>query len=173
VYSYKLFTLGDGMRIVIRCALETVATVGDSERVALVRSLLEHEGRGTDWRGKLDSAKGAVIVTEIRNNACKMAKWTAQAVLAGADGIRVGFVARQSPKNPSSHVLLGTNYYRTKDFASSINLNMNNAWGIIKALLISFAKLGDGKFLFLKDPTKPILRLYAVPKEYFESVKLD
>ena len=33
---------------------------------------------GVDWRGKLDSQKGAVLATEMKNNSCKLAKWTCQ-----------------------------------------------------------------------------------------------
>lgn len=33
---------------------------------------------GVDWRSKLDAQKGAVLATEIKNNNCKLAKWTIQ-----------------------------------------------------------------------------------------------
>ena len=40
-----------------------------------------------DWRKKLESQRGAVLATEIKNNNCKLARWTTQAVMAGAKGL--------------------------------------------------------------------------------------
>jgi len=45
-----------------------------------------------DWRAKLDSQRGAVLATELKNNSCKIAKWTASALLAGSDIIKFGCV---------------------------------------------------------------------------------
>lgn len=46
---------------------------------------------GVEWRQKLDIQRGAVLANELRNNACKLAKWTVQALLAGSDQIKFGF----------------------------------------------------------------------------------
>ena len=43
-----------------------------------------------DWRKKLDSQKGAVLATEIKNNGFKVAKWTISAILAGSAFIKFG-----------------------------------------------------------------------------------
>ncbi len=40
---------------------------------------------GVEWRQKLDTQRGAVLANELKNNACKLAKWTVQALLANAD----------------------------------------------------------------------------------------
>jgi len=45
-----------------------------------------------DWRAKLDTQRGAVLATELKNNSCKIAKWTASAQLAGSDVIKFGCV---------------------------------------------------------------------------------
>ena len=34
---------------------------------------------GIDWRQKLESQRGAVLATELKNNSNKLAKWTVQA----------------------------------------------------------------------------------------------
>jgi translation initiation factor 3 subunit D len=47
---------------------------------------------GVEWRQKLDTQRGAVLANELRNNACKLAKWTVQALLAGSDQIKFGYV---------------------------------------------------------------------------------
>ncbi len=45
-----------------------------------------------DWRSKLDSQRGAVIATELKNNATKVARWATQALLAGSDLLKIGYV---------------------------------------------------------------------------------
>lgn len=58
---------------------------------------------------------------------------------------------------------------KPKDFAAQINLNMENAWGIVRALVDLCLKLNEGKYLLLKDPNKQLLRLYEVASDAFET----
>ena len=45
---------------------------------------------GVEWRKKLDSQRGAVLATELKNNTCKIAKWAMCAILAGSSFIKFG-----------------------------------------------------------------------------------
>ena len=45
---------------------------------------------GVDWRSRLDNQRGAVLATELKNNSCKLAKWTVCSLLAGSDQIKFG-----------------------------------------------------------------------------------
>ena len=54
-----------------------------------------------------------------------------------------------------------------------INLNMDNCWGIIRALVDLTLKLPEGKFLFVKEPNKPLLHLYSIPDGAFEQNYTD
>lgn len=68
-----------------------------------------HSGcTGVDWRAKLENQRGAVLATELKNNANKLAKWTAAAVIAGADMIRIGYVSRAHARDNQNHTILGT-----------------------------------------------------------------
>ncbi len=49
-----------------------------------------------------------MLAFETKNNKNKIAKWTAAALLAGADMIKLGFVSRVSPRDNTNHVLLAT-----------------------------------------------------------------
>jgi hypothetical protein len=55
--------------------------------------------------------------------------------LGGVDIIKLGYISRTSFKSSKAHQLLGTQAVKPKDFAAQMNLNMDNAWGIAKALL--------------------------------------
>ncbi len=72
-------------------------------------------------------------------------------------------------RDTSRHVILGTQQFRPADFASQINLNMDNAWGILRCIVDLCMKEEDGKYLLVKDPNKPVIRLYKVPDNTFES----
>ena len=50
----------------------------------------------------------------------------------------------------------------------SLNLNIGNAWGILKAIVDLCLQLEEGKYLLLKDPNKPVLRFYSVPTTAFD-----
>ena len=45
-----------------------------------------------DWRQKLDTQRGAVLATELKNNGCKLAKWTVASVLSGSEYLKIGYV---------------------------------------------------------------------------------
>jgi translation initiation factor 3 subunit D len=51
-----------------------------------------------------------------------------------------------------------------------MNLNLNNGWAIVRTFVDMVLKepVSDGKFVLVKDPNKPIIRLYQVPKDTFE-----
>ena len=48
-------------------------------------------GGAPDWRLKLDSQRGAVVATEMKNNSAKLSKWTVQSILAGAEQLKIGY----------------------------------------------------------------------------------
>lgn len=74
----------------------------------LLQAMNEFDLRATDWRKKLESQRGAVLAFETKNNKNKMARWTAAALLGGADMIKLGYVSRAGPKDNINHVILGT-----------------------------------------------------------------
>ena len=49
-----------------------------------------------------------------------------------------------------------------------MNLNLNNGWGIVRTICDIIMGRPDGKYILVKDPNKPIIRLYEVPIGTFE-----
>eukprot|EP01035_Chromulina_nebulosa_P017370 gene17370-22918_t len=174
-YRYRKFKLGD-IRLVVRTELHGWTNRGDQELYFTTYALNEWDSRfsgGMNWRQKLDSQRSAVLGTEIKNNSCKLAKWAAQSVLAGADLMKIGYVSRQAPTNPLEHVILGTQSFKPKEFSTQINLNSINIWGIIKMFCELLSKKEDGKYVLIKDPNKSTVRLYSVPLDTFEAEAID
>lgn len=172
-YRYRKWNLSNGITLVARCEHDAIMTspTGDMQFLTL-KALNEWDSKvanGVEWRQKLDTQRGAVLANELRNNACKLAKWTVQALLAGSDQIKFGYVSRAHIRDSSRHVILGTQQFKPNEFATQINLSMDNAWGILRCIIDICMKQKDGKYLLLKDPNKPIIRLYDIPDNTFES----
>ena len=72
-------------------------------------------------------------------------------------------MSRVNPKVNNKHVILGVIGWKPKDFASQMNLSLSNGWGIVRTIADMCLKRGDGKIVLIKDPNKPMLRLYEAP----------
>eukprot|EP00958_Prasinococcus_capsulatus_P004332 scaffold401_cov399-Prasinococcus_capsulatus_cf.AAC.16 len=170
-YRYRRWVLDEDTSLVVRCQLDAVGQNRGQEALMTVKALNEYDSKmtGVDWRQKIENQRGAVMATELKNNAMKLAKWTAEANMAGADLMKIGFISRVHTKDNYNHVILATQGYKPKDFAAQINLAMNNSWGIVKALVDMCMKLDEGKYLLVKDPNKPLMRLYEVPADAFDN----
>jgi translation initiation factor 3 subunit D len=192
-YKYRRFDLSLGsddepLHLIVRTELDAVVknNISGEDQFLTVKALNEfdHKAQGAggalDWRSKLNSQRGAVVATEMKNNSCKLARWTTQAILAGADQMKLGFVSRASPKSAASHVILGVVGYKPREFASQMNLGLSNGWGIVRTIVDLVMKMSaaggedgesagaDRKFVLVKDPNKAVVRLYEVPLGTFE-----
>ncbi|KAF8950947.1 hypothetical protein CPC16_012207 [Podila verticillata] len=178
-YRYRKFDLSttedEDISLFIRTEVDAVVKSAQGEDSYItVKALNEFDtraqgaGGAMEWRQKLDSQRGAVVATEMKNNSCKLARWVVQSMLAGADHLKLGFVSRTNPKDAARHAILGTQICRPKEFASQMNLQITNGWGIVKTVVDLALKLPEGKYVLVKDPNKPVIRLYSVPKDTFE-----
>merc|ERR1719424_2496720 len=191
-YRYRKFEMGavpkkgkDGemeadtrVKMLCRCELDGVMKGKDGGEDQFMRLYALNEidaklNSSIDWRQKLESQRGAVLATELKNNSNKLAKWTLQALLAGADLMKLGYVSRVHPKLAEKHVLLATGVYKPAEFATQINLNVSNSWGVLKSIVDLCLALEEGKFLLMKDPNKEVIRLYSIPADAFDPVEVD
>lgn len=181
-YRYRKFDLSTpnhDVELVVRTELDAIlksTTKGQPDQYITIKTLNEFDSRSQgaggapDWRTKLDSQRGAVVATEMKNNGAKLARFAVQSLLAKADNMKMGYVSRVSPRDSSRHVVLGTQWYKPRDFAAQINVNFSNGWGIVRTVADLVSKLKDGeeanspaKFVLAKDPNKTVIRLYRVP----------
>jgi translation initiation factor 3 subunit D len=177
-YRYRKWDLGSGddkITVVARCEVNgAIKKEGAEPELMTVKALNEYfdpnARQSTDWRAKLDAQRGAVLATEVKNNASKLARWTAEALLADVAQIKFGFVSRVKAGDASPHIVLGTQMYRPKEFAAQINLNRSNMWAILKLIVdFCYKHMQDGdKGVVMKDPNKSVFRLYKVPTDTFE-----
>mmetsp|Transcript_15544 Transcript_15544/g.60803 ORF Transcript_15544/g.60803 Transcript_15544/m.60803 type:complete len:535 (-) Transcript_15544:38-1642(-) len=179
-YRYRRFKLGN-ISLVARCEVDAVRMTSKKQNLFLtVKALNEYHYEKNprdknqsklgvvDWRLKLESQRGAVVATELKNNSNKLCRWASQALIAGTDQFILGFISRAHPRDNHNHVILGTQQYFPEEFAGQINVRPSNMWGIIKTLVDLFMGLPEGKYLMLKDPEKLLATLYRVPQDAFD-----
>ncbi|KIW03991.1 eukaryotic translation initiation factor 3 subunit D [Verruconis gallopava] len=180
-YKYRRFDLSlasdeEPLNLIVRTELDAITknTVNGEDQFLTIKALNEFDskaqgsGGALDWRSKLASQRGAVVATEMKNNSLKLARWTIQSILAKADMMKLGFVSRVNPRSAQDHVILGVLGYKPREFAAQMNLNIANGWGIVRTIVDMVLKMGDGKYVIVKDPNKNVLRLYAVPNDAFD-----
>ncbi|EKD21046.1 translation initiation factor eIF3 [Drepanopeziza brunnea f. sp. 'multigermtubi' MB_m1] len=180
VYKYRKFDLSlndeDPVHLIVRTEIDAVQknAISGEDQFLTVKAMNEfdHKAQGSggalDWRTKLVGQRGAVVATEMKNNSCKLARWTVQSIMAKADVMKLGFVSRANPKTNDKHVILGVVGWKPRDFAQQMNLSLSNGWGIVRTIADMCLQREEGKYVLVKDPNKQILRLYEVPADSFE-----
>ncbi|KAG5929346.1 hypothetical protein E4U42_006177 [Claviceps africana] len=179
-YKYRRFDLStndeEPVYLIVRTEVDAVqkGAAGSEDQHVTIRALNEFDnkaqgsGGALDWRSKLVTQRGAVVATEMKNNSCKLARWTVQSILSKSDIMKLGFVSRVNPRSNDKHVILGVIGWKPRDFANQMNLSLSNGWGIVRTIADMCLKREEGKFVLVKDPNKSILRLYEVPAGSFE-----
>jgi len=117
----------------------------------------------------LDIQKGAIVAGEMKNNSAKLARWAVQGVLAGAESMKMGFISRANPRDAQRHVIVGVQSYKPLDFARQMNVSLANGWGIVRTIADLVLKQPEGKYVLVKDPNNPSIRLYKVPDDAFDA----
>lgn len=175
-YRYRKFNLAptaeeEPINLVVRTKIDAVQpdASGNPSYVTL-QSLNEYGGQNgvLEWKTKFDSHRGAIVAAEMKNNLSKLSRWTIQSILADAKAMKIGFVSRAAPKDNTQHVVVGVLGRDPQQFASQINLKMNNGWGIVKSIVNIANELEDGKYVLIKDPNNLQVKLYNVPDNAFE-----
>jgi hypothetical protein len=65
-------------------------------------------------------------------------------------GVNGRYVSRVTPRDNSKHVILAVGTYKPKDFAAQMNVQLTNAWGIVRAIVDICRKRPDGKYVLVK-----------------------
>ena len=69
--------------------------------------------------------------------------------------------------------MLGAHTVKPKELAANIALSPESCWGIAHAVIDLAMRLGDGKYLLVRESGKPVVRLYSVPADAFDEDEDD
>jgi len=170
-YRYRRWKVTETFDVVARCeinALREQHTNPEAARDAfvLVCALNEWNQRLTDWRKRIDTSRGTLLATEIRNNTNKISRWAVKAMLSGCAEINLGYVSRA--QTGTGHTILASQTFKTKDFIVQLSLNPRNMWAILKRFATSLLALPEGRYLIARDLSKPLCRIYNVGDDMLE-----
>lgn len=178
-YHYRQFDLAGDVKLIVRCEIEAYGTPSLAAAAAAasaskepplitIKALNEYDPHETEWRSKIETQRGAILATELKNNNNKIARWTAQSLVAGTSQIILGFITRLTPHQNQRHALVGMQAYSPEDLSFQINLVPSNMWGIVEHVVDVLSEQDDGKYLIFRDPNENMVRTYALPANAFD-----
>jgi translation initiation factor 3 subunit D len=184
-YRYRKFTIPGNAKdsnefnqnpvsIIVRTEVNCKMPGGDDQgdrakqQLCSLKALNEYDPKvNYSWKKHLESQRGMILATELKNNSYKLGRWTAQAILAGCNIMKIGYASRIDAKDPWSHSILSVQTHITDKFAEQIGMHRNNVFGIIRSIVDMVMSWEDGKYLLIKDPLKGFMRIFEVPWETF------
>ncbi|OHT05590.1 hypothetical protein TRFO_26589 [Tritrichomonas foetus] len=185
-YVYRLIEFND-MEFIVRgradCITESSTTSGPRRSgsirqpsLCLCRAFLDAPSslRRGGWEN-LEHRRGTIFLGETNANAAKVARWVANALLAGIDAVMVGYVARKSPSSVSPHVLLGVERHGTEKFAADVSLRVGNMYGVLHSVFGALMVAHSGKYIFVKEArAKRTFHIYGEVKSiYHQGEKVE
>jgi len=175
-YLYRRWRLSADTILVARCEVNAFTRGSDGKnRYITTKALNEFDytqSGGIEWRTQLDSQSAAVLAQEMKNNGCKLAKWTAKAVLAGSDEFRLGFVTRRANLDGSNrHEILMVKNYKLDTFVQQTQQRSDTLFGSLVSIIEMIQEQEDGQFILMRDPNEAQLLLYSVPAGHIPETK--
>lgn len=138
-----------------------------------VKALNEFDPKITNYRENFDKSRdAAVFATEMKNNACKINKWLASAIVSGCDTMKIGFVARKTDDDPWNHSIVQVQTHKVKDLLQQMSISQQTMWSGVCSIVDQIVSLPDepsvGRYLVVKDPSKAAIGIYSIPWDEFE-----
>jgi len=188
-YRYNRFKLGQDLSVVVRGTVNAYAPKAASKKIEEEEEEVEEEEKNdvsyvqthvlneydprlagnVDWKQKLESQTGAILAIEMKKNSFKLARFLSSALLGDVDEVKLGFVTRFNSKSVHKHQVLMAKHYSTQTLAESVNIRTKTLWGSLKVLLDKLLALEDGEYLLLRDANKPMLHVYSIPEDAFDT----
>jgi len=78
--------------------------------------------------------------------------WDAVLTPTPARPLARSYVSRANPRDASRHTILGTQWYKPREFLAQMNVNLANGWGIVRTIVDLCFKQPEGKFVLMRDP---------------------
>lgn len=178
-YKYRKFVIDEDKKLtmLVRCTVDSFApssTPDGRKQQVNIHTLTEWDpfnAVNINWRQKLESQFAAVLATEVKNNTFRITRWTLASMLANVDLLKLAFVSRANFRDPKEHIVMSVQQFRSTEFMQNINLNVENAWGVLNYIIKKCIDQPAGEYLLVKDPNKPTIRLFGIPSE--EDVDTD
>lgn len=127
----------------------------------LIRAFME-TGTDSGWIEDIKKTQGTLVFQEYLSNSCSLQKWICEAVLAGVDTLKIGFIGfeKQKPK------IINVTETTIKHLESFISFKEAECWPILKYLLdvLYSCENGTSTYVLARSPYTPLaIKLYNLP----------
>lgn len=192
-YRYRRWKVAEGVTVVVRSTVNAVENKEGKPQYVSAFTLSEWESfrppttatPPKEWKQIIDTQRMTVFAAEMKSNANKVSKMVMQAILAGADYMRIGFVSRVSKSDTTAHHILGVTKQVPATLASQLKISTANMWAILLWLVRSVREQANAdakamvaagsveseedvhalKYVLLRDHEKPVLKIFSIPFE--------
>lgn len=172
-YRYRTLTLpvlpgadGKPLTIVTRADVDAAISTASGDKLAVVRALLEAD-KSAAWSTQLEKSKGSLMALEFKNNAGSLARWISHCLLASAEVLYLGWVSRAVHTDNKKHRVLACQQHNAAVLSQQVGLHEANVWAVLRYFLdrINTDTTEDGTYILVKDPVKPVVKIYKCPDE--------
>lgn len=161
--SYRCWSIGLEL-IMIRCTIHAYSNGKGGTQLLQIYAFNGCISQETCWRNRLKNKNKILSDSEVKNNSCKIAKWTAMSLLSGVDLLKIGYVVRNKIQENHSHIVIDVQEINTRDLAAQINLEIDKCWGLVKLIVDITMKFDDGKYLLVREEGAKQMRIFMVPQ---------
>eukprot|EP00345_Euplotes_harpa_P006117 CAMPEP_0168330054 /NCGR_PEP_ID=MMETSP0213-20121227/7481_1 /TAXON_ID=151035 /ORGANISM="Euplotes harpa, Strain FSP1.4" /LENGTH=539 /DNA_ID=CAMNT_0008333509 /DNA_START=20 /DNA_END=1639 /DNA_ORIENTATION=- len=167
-YTYMEWPFGKGRTLITRGQLHSFMKK-DNDDVNYCNIYAMNQWRFTKagW-SNIDTEKTSIFSQELTDNTNRVSKWAIQSMLAGADIMKILFVARQKILKNDKHYIMSTSTISTQKFVDLISLRFEDAWSKVKYIVDYLEDKEDGVYMLVKDPIKSSLKVFFVPQDIEE-----
>jgi translation initiation factor 3 subunit D len=162
-FVYRQWKLSRNVTIAARCEINGfIMKPGQIKERILIRALNEFDSQTAGdgaWRKRLNTQPGAVFASEMKNNRNKLAKWTAEACLAGVKEFRLAYVSRVSSQDQSMHHNILAVSKAKKNVLQPV-AKESNLWATLLTIVDPLVALEDGEYIVLRDPNEKKLLVF-------------
>lgn len=168
-FVYRQIIFGEDINLIVRCGVQGY-DMSNKQRYIDIYALNQYDhtkSKTDDWNKELDTRLLAILLTEIRNNNFKFARWATQAHLAGIETIKLAFVTRVNSNDATEHHIVGVKNFTLKDIIQKMGLELTHEWGVLNHFIKLIRDLDDGRYIGVRDPLKQVIRIYRVDDDAF------
>lgn len=176
-YVYRKVYVPAGSReynFIVRGEVNAATVHGEEEdkKYISIKALNEFDPKATNWKDSFErNRETAVLANELKNNSFKIAKWLASCAISNCHVLKLGFVTRRNEDDPWNHQILAVQSHSVPDLMAQVSMSTQSIWSSVCTVLDNIMNIESesvGRYLVVKDPSKPVLNLYAVPWDEFE-----
>lgn len=160
-YIYRTFTVDD-MTVIVRAPL-LAHTQGKANEHVYIGTCFEFDGSyggyHVDYRKNIDNLYASVFSNEIKTNAAHMHRMACEAMLMGADEVRLAWVSRTNATANTKHTLVHSNSHSFQQFISMLQARRVDYYeGIATHLCALLVEAGD--YTLLREPNERSISLF-------------